>query len=954
MKPFAWLLSFSLFTPAQLSGQGSNLGIPFVQNYDKEQYGAATQNWDLAQDRQGRMYAANNDGLLSYNGRYWSLFPLPNRTIARSLAIHPQQGQIYVGGQDELGFFLPDERGILQFQSLQHRLPDDYRHFEDVWDLVLMGDTLWMRTSQQICWISANGSEGSRPVGEYGFLGSAGGQLYAFDTGKGLFRWENQAWTFLQGSEALRGTVVTGVISKGRSCWIGTVRHGLWQLSSEGIVSPLTIPASNFLLQQRIHAMKALANGTIAVGTARRGLMLLDTLGRPLHWLYRGNGLQNNHLLSLYDDAEGNLWLGLNNGIDYVEIASPFYRILPDPEQEGAGHAITRHQDTWWMGTANGLFYQPASSYHSPLNPLPYQLQYGSEGQVWGLSLLDQDLFMGHHEGSFEVMPPLKPVEQANGTWKFVSLSAFPDYRFAGTYEGITILKKEGERWIPWRKVPGLTESSRLLASDGSDKIWMAHPYRGVYRIDFSKGLEEPEVKRFGQQHGLPYDNFNHVFSVMGKVWIGTVNGVYAYSDSLESFRPALEFDQAMGKKGWIRLMQEDAEGNVWFVMDDDPGILQVVDEGLERKIVCRWLPELSDHLVKGHEFIAPIDKDHVFFGVDNGFVRYAPSQERPPSVSSLLLAGVWLQENTDSLVAGSHLNPASATNPLAFSYLQNTFRFELSVTRYQRSKHMEFRYYLEGIESGWLPWTTKAEKEYTQLPPGKYTFHAQSRDEHGQLSEPIGFAFTIMPPWYASQTAQVVYVLLVLLFLGGLLLIPQRMFNEERKRLQLDLQEQEAARKKEVMALKNQSLQAEIQFKNRELASSTMHLVQKNEILTRLRAELERLTQELKDPEPKTRLRQLLGMVNQDEQLDKDWEHFSYHFDQVHADFLKRLSEDFPQLTPKDHRLCAYLRMNLSTKEIAPLMNISVRGVEISRYRLRKKLGLDHEDNLLEFMMRY
>ena len=902
------------------------------------------------------MYAANNDGLLSYNGRQWTLFPLPNRTIARSLAIHPKLGHIYVGGQDELGYFHPDERGILKFHPLQDKLPQGFEHFEDVWDLVLRGDTLWMRTSQQICWVAPQGSGGSRPAGEVGFLGQAGDFLYAFDSGRGLLRWENGAWAFLPGSEVLRGTVVTGIIARGSSCWIGTVRHGLWDLSSNGAVSPLSIPASDFLLQQRVHAMKTLSNGNIAVGTARRGLMLLDTLGRPLHWLYRGNGLQNNHLLSLYDDAEGNLWLGLNNGIDYVEIASPFYRILPDPEQEGAGHAITRHRDTWWMGTANGLFYQPAASYHSPLNPLPYQLQDGSEGQVWGLSLLGEDLFMGHHEGSFQVKPPLRPIEQANGTWKFISLSAFPDYRFAGTYEGITILKQDGDRWIPWRKVPGLTESSRLLASGGPDKIWMAHPYRGVYRIDFSQGLDSPVVTRFGREDGLPYDNFNHVFFVMGKVWFGTIDGVYAFSEANGRFEPAQEFDQAMGKKGWIRLMQEDTDGNVWFVMDDDPGILQVTDEGLERKITCRWLPELSDHLVKGHEFIAPIDGDHVFFGVDNGFVRYAPSQERPPSVSSLLLAGVWLQETTDSLVAGPHLPPFSdgKTSPLEFSYLQNTFRLELSVTRYQRSKHMEFRYYLEGIETDWLPWTTKAEKEYTQLPPGKYTFHAQSRDEHGQHSQPISFSFTILPPWYASQTAQVVYVLLVLLFLGSLLLIPQRRFNEERKRLQLDLQEQEAARKKEVMALKNQSLQAEIQFKNRELASSTMHLVQKNEILTRLRTELERLAQEVKDPEPKTRLRQLLGMVNQDEQLDKDWEQFSYHFDQVHADFLKRLSEDFPQLTPKDHRLCAYLRMNLSTKEIAPLMNISVRGVEISRYRLRKKLGLDHEDNLLEFMMRY
>jgi len=90
------------------------------------------------------------------------------------------------------------------------------------------------------------------------------------------------------------------------------------------------------------------------------------------------------------------------------------------------------------------------------------------------------------------------------------------------------------------------------------------------------------------------------------------------------------------------------------------------------------------------------------------------------------------------------------------------------------------------------------------------------------------------------------------------------------------------------------------------------------------------------------------------DERLEDDWEKFSYHFDQVHSNFIKRLKQGYPNLTPKDQKLCAYLRMNLTSKEIAPLLNISVRGVEISRYRLRKKLSLNKEENLSEFMMSY
>jgi DNA-binding CsgD family transcriptional regulator len=100
--------------------------------------------------------------------------------------------------------------------------------------------------------------------------------------------------------------------------------------------------------------------------------------------------------------------------------------------------------------------------------------------------------------------------------------------------------------------------------------------------------------------------------------------------------------------------------------------------------------------------------------------------------------------------------------------------------------------------------------------------------------------------------------------------------------------------------------------------------------------------------------IHQLLNLVNFDVKLDEDWEHFAHHFDQVHVDFLKNLRERFPQLSASDLKLCAYLRMNLSTKEIAPLLNISVRGVEGSRYRLRKKLDLPNDANLTDFILRF
>ncbi|MGB1121690.1 MAG: helix-turn-helix transcriptional regulator, partial [Saprospiraceae bacterium] len=156
------------------------------------------------------------------------------------------------------------------------------------------------------------------------------------------------------------------------------------------------------------------------------------------------------------------------------------------------------------------------------------------------------------------------------------------------------------------------------------------------------------------------------------------------------------------------------------------------------------------------------------------------------------------------------------------------------------------------------------------------------------------------------------------------------------------------------ISKLQRDKLESEIRFKNQELAITTMNLVQKGEFLLKLKEELNKILNDTNEPKTKKAIRKTIKLLNQNAELDKDWEQFAQHFDQVHEDFLKRLRDTYPQLTPKDQRLCTYLKMNLSTKEIAPLMNISVRGVEISRYRLRKKIELPTETNLNEFMMNF
>jgi DNA-binding CsgD family transcriptional regulator len=201
-------------------------------------------------------------------------------------------------------------------------------------------------------------------------------------------------------------------------------------------------------------------------------------------------------------------------------------------------------------------------------------------------------------------------------------------------------------------------------------------------------------------------------------------------------------------------------------------------------------------------------------------------------------------------------------------------------------------------------------------------------------------------------------YALGVLGFFVGFVIHQQRKFESEKvslaeqhKRITAKQQREVERSKAAVSDILQEKLEAEIEFKNQELATATMHLVQKGEILQTIQENLDQILEKSTNPAVKKEIQQLLNLLNFDAKLNDDWEQFAFHFDRVHVDFLKQLREKHPELSSTDHKLCAYLRMNLSTKEIAPLMNISVRGVEASRYRLRKKLGLPNDANLAEII---
>jgi DNA-binding CsgD family transcriptional regulator len=273
----------------------------------------------------------------------------------------------------------------------------------------------------------------------------------------------------------------------------------------------------------------------------------------------------------------------------------------------------------------------------------------------------------------------------------------------------------------------------------------------------------------------------------------------------------------------------------------------------------------------------------------------------------------------------------------------------------------VEYSYFLRGFDKDWSEWSKKTEKEYTNLPAGTYNFEIKAKSNLGNESMIESFSFSVLPPWYKTNWAYFTYALLFVILVFGLyqwqrkiFMNQQRRHEVEQKRLQYLHQLEMEKSDKEIVKLKNEKLQAEIDHKNKELASAAMHLVQKGDLLADIREELAHLKKGNNGNGSADEFKKIQRILNEENTIDKDWEQFASHFDTVHSDFLRILKMHFPTLSAHELKLCAYLRMNLSSKEIAQLESISVRGVEISRYRLRKKLGIHTEVNLFDYLMNF
>ncbi|MEO5648947.1 MAG: triple tyrosine motif-containing protein [Ginsengibacter sp.] len=943
----------------------NTLGLPQIINYTKNDFHGGSQTWCISQDKRGLMYFANNEGLITFDGNYWKVYPLPNKTIMRSLAIS-NDDKIYVGGQGEIGYFSPDVNGILKYTSLTNLIPKLQNTFADIWKIEIFNESIFFHASDRIFELKNNSIKIHLPKVEWQYLTKTGNRLFAQDKNNGLFEYKQNAWYPIGNQKLTRESVLSGIIKMGADSFLLTSKkNGFLLLDKGSLTTPQNSVTSTFF--NHIYTAVQVNQTEFVAGTTSQGCFILDFKGNIIQKISTNEGLQNNNVLCVFLDRNNNLWAGLNNGISFIAYNSAIKYIKTNKENELAGYSTVIFNKHLYIGTSDGAYVAPLTDSNKDFSfskgvftPIK-----NTAGEVWRIEEVNQQLLIGHHDGIFFIKDfESYPISKETGCWLFVPLSTVLPAKniLVGTYTGLQRIEFHQNHFSNEGNIEGLRESFRFIAVDNNDEIWASHPYRGIFRIRISKDNKNYSAQLFTEKNGLPSTLENYVFKIKNKVVFATSKGIYEFDDAAGKFIPST-FLSPVFHSMEVRYLREDNDGNIWFCSGKKIGVAIYNQNNKAKPYSITYFPELTGQILSGFENIYPYNDENIFIASEKGvihlnYVRYAANKLQ----IKVLLGEVKAFGKTDSVIFGGyfHLNKdsiytqsESETLHLPNSY--NSFHFEYSSPNYGLQKNIEYSYQLKGYDARWSEWSPKNEKDYTNLPAGKYVFNIKAHDNLGHESAIVSYSFVVDPAWYNTVWANLFYLLLIMLLLYLLykwqerkLYLQQIKFEQEQKRLkdlhQLAVEKNE----KEIIKLQNEKLANEVKFKNKELAGATLHLVERTDALSKVKEELQTLYKKTGNNHD---VKKTLQLLNDIEKNNSNWEQFASHFDEVNNDFLKKIKSLYPILSKTDLKLCAYLQLNLSTKEIAQLMNISVRGVEIGRYRLRKKLGLSTEQSLNDFL---
>lgn len=900
--------------------------LPPIEKFTVKDYGGGNQNWMIAQDAEKYIYVANNVGLLIYNGAEWNTYLSPNNSILRAVKVVGHK--IYTGCYAEFGYWEKDEFGTLQYTSLIPKLGENSFEDDQIWNILEYKDWILFQSGHELFFYHKN-TEDFKVIASEKIIYKVfkvENQIYYHVANEGVYKIEDGApQLMIDDSVVLQDRVINVFKNEADQLVLLTRNSGFYQFKNNQLVK-WNIPANSTLAKLNIFNSIQLRNGKFVLGTISNGLFVINQNGEIEYSINQKKGLGNNTVLTLFEDIDGHVWAGLDNGVNCINVDSPIKTFIDYDGILGTVYATSVFQDFLYIGTNQGLFYRPLKS-----SSQDFKFVQGTAGQVWSLfNENNEHLLCGHHLGTFLIEGSnAKRISSILGAWNFKKIPQREHLILQGNYSGLYVLEKTNGKWQVKNKVEGFNNSSRFFEINEANQIWVNHEYKGVFGFQLDSLLTKAmEVKPHlelakGKTSGLIF--------YRNKILYASEAGFFEYNPTKGRFIKDSLFNVLFFPKDYTSgKMVVDEKGKLWTFSKDN--ISYIDNDDLTNQLEIVHIPISPDLRsgVLGFENIELVKADKYVLGITNGYLMIDLSKKKTTKKHLIYLNEVSIKDLNENLTK-LPLRQAGE-----FEYQQGILSFDYAVPEYDQFEDVKYQYRLVGQMERWSNWSDQSKIQFENLSFGDYSFEVRAKVGNELSENVVVYNFTINRPWYISNVAIAFYLLSLL----GIVFLVHKAYKFYYERI---LKHKQIQNEKAIMQIQNEKLNQEIESKNSELAISTMSIIKKNELLGKIKKELKN-----------NNIEGTIKLIDKNLGNNNDWKFFKEAFNNADKGFLDKIKKEHPDLTPNDLRFCAYLRLNLSSKEIAPLLNISTKSVETKRYRLRKKLNLNHDENLINYILKF
>lgn len=782
-------------------GEGiKNTGYKYFKNYSYLDYDHHPQNWCIVQDRKGVIYVGNLGGVLVFDGVTWELIEIPNMLV-RSMAVG-KDNRIYIGGKDEFGYIAPDSRGFPKYVSLTDHFDRQHGNISDVWNTASTEEGIYFRTRGLLFRWNHKEIDMYRK-GSFGPLYLCEGKLLIQQSRIGLVHVNKTVLSPLPGTTALGREKIWMLVpfdssDESNSLLLATWSKGL-TIYKKGTLFPFNTNADEYLREKKISHGIRLSTGDFAVTTFYGGIVILDSRGRIKHIFNKVGGLQNNNIKFCVEDNLGNVWLALAKGISRLEFRSPFYHYDERLGLGGAVLTVKKHKNNLYAGTTQGLFvlHEDTGTFN----------RIAGVGTCLELLSTGASLLVATANGIYQLDSadgiPRKLHKAA--AFRLVLSRLFPNHIWCATEKGLIALVLKDSNWTEGYKYKNLEMDIRRVTEDTAGCIWLVSAVGNVLRVTFPNGIADPSVSRY-ERMGKLYEDEIFMAEVEGHVVFTSRNGLFRFDEKNNTFIP----DLLLGKKiaynrngeniKQVFRVVQDRNRNIWFHSKSrnyravpGPGNAFVIEEGPLRRIP----------IIQTNEIFPDPDGRNIWFGGVEGLIRYESASEiRWDKEFPTIIRKVFVNDSIP--VFGIYKNDLKAPVSIPkFPFKERNISFQCGALFFEKESAALFRYKLDGYDSDWSEWTSESRKHYTNLDAGGYTFHVQAKNVYDVIGKEDNFSFRVLPPWYLTWWAFVLYGIGLLLAFNYAVKWRSRQVIREKEKLERVVEERTLQLKEQSEKLK-------------------------------------------------------------------------------------------------------------------------------------------------------